>query len=173
MQSSPVPQQQRRLQVTPRGAPPAGQVTVKLTGMPPLTGLRIGFGSLQEHQFIGRTASDAEGNATETVRIPDWAQRDKVHYFFMAYDDMQPRGFSDAFHVTGPDGMARVSGVIGDEGGSCSPLRNASDDLYTLIGDTREFKAGSRVVVRGRVVEGAPCGDLGIAIAVTEIRSAL
>lgn len=167
-------QQERRIVIAPKGAPAGTEVTVTMTGMPPLTGLQIGFGSLQEHQFIARTPSDENGNATHVVRLPDWAQRDKVHFFFIAWGDIRPRGFSDAFHVTGPESVARVAGLLGREGESaCTTLRDGADNLYSLIGDTSSFPPGARVVVRGPVVDGTPCSGLGITISVTEIRSSL
>jgi hypothetical protein len=148
------------------------EITVNVTGLPPMMGILIGFGNLQQHQIVARTNSDGEGQVAEKVTIPDFAERDRVHFFFVAFSDTQPRGVSDAFHVTAPDGSARVRGEISDEG-SCTTLRTAADDVYTLLGDTSAFKAGARVAVQGTIADGTPCGDEGITLAVTEIRAAL
>lgn len=167
------PQQRRRIQVTPRGAPAGAEVEISVSGMPPLTGIVFGFGNLQQHSIIGRSATDEEGSATEKLILPDWSERDKVHFFFVAFADQQPRGFSDPFHVTAADGTMRVSGRITDEGTSCTALRTARDDLYTLVGDMSAWKPGDRVALRGSIGEGAPCGDQGITVVVSEIRAAL
>ena len=53
-----------------------------------------------------------------------------------------------------------------------SPRRTARDDVYTLLGATGDWKPGARVVVRGTIADGAPCGDQGITLAVSEIRAA-
>lgn len=167
------PQQRRRIAVSPRGCPPGGDVTVTVSNMPPMIGVKVGFGSLQEHQFIGRSATDGDGGFVQKLTIPDWAQRDKVHYFFVAYDDEQPRGVSDPFHVTARDGTAHVTGDITADGRSCTALKNAMDVVYTLIGDTSAWKAGSKVLVTGRIADGAPCGDQGITLAVSDIQPAV
>ncbi|MSR35863.1 MAG: hypothetical protein EXR95_04340 [Gemmatimonadetes bacterium] len=167
------PQQRRRITVTPRGAPVGGEVDVKVVGLPPMIGIQIGFGNMQQHQLLGRANSDGEGEATLKLKIPEFAEPHKVHFFFVTYSDVQPRGVSDGFQVTSPDGMTRVSGEITAEGTSCTALRTAGDQLYYLIGNLSAWKAGQRVVLNGRVADGAPCGDEGIPIAVNEIRAAL
>jgi hypothetical protein len=167
------PQQPRRVIPTPRGGPIGSEITVNVTSLPPMIGIQIGFGNLQQHQIVGRSNSDGEGVASVKVRIPGFADRDKPHFFFVTFADTNPRGVSDAFHVTADDGTARVSGEITAEGKSCTVLRTARNDAYVLLGDVSEFKPGARVSLRGTIADGAPCGDEGIPIAVSEIRAAL
>ena len=164
-------QQRRRIAVTPKGAPPGGEVTVTVMNMPPMIGIKVGFGSLQEYQFIGRQSTDGDGGFVEKMVIPDWATRDKVHYFFVAYDDESPRGVSDPFHVTARDGTATVSGVMTNDGQSCPTLKNVFDIVYTLVGDTSAWQTGAKVVVTGKIVDGGPCGDQGITIGVSDIKA--
>jgi hypothetical protein len=166
-------QQRRRILVTPRGGPIGTEVTVNVTSLPPMIGIQIGFGNLQQHEILSRLNSDGEGVATVTVRIPGFAEINRPHFFFVAFTDPQPRGVSDAFHVTAPDGTAIVRGEITDEGRSCTVLRTASNDVYTLLGDMSAWKPGTRVALRGTIADGAPCSDQGITIAVTEIRAAI
>jgi hypothetical protein len=157
----------------PRGGPIGSEVAVTVAELPPMIGVQIGFGNLQQHQILERTNSDGEGMIAVKLRIPAFAEVNRTHFFFIAFGDSQPRGVSDAFHVTAADGTAIVRGQITDEGQSCTALRNATDDVYTLVGDTSAFKPGTRVALRGTIVDGGPCGDQGITIAVNEIRAAL
>ena len=166
-------QQRRRIAISPRGCPAGGAVTVTVSNMPPMIAVKVGFGSLSEYQFIGRQSTDGDGGFVEKMSIPEWAQRDKIHYFFVAYDDEQPRGVSDPFHVTARDGTAHVSGEITTDGRSCTAMKNVSDVVYTLVGDTSAWKAGAKVLVTGRIVDGAPCGDQGITIGVSDIQAAV
>jgi hypothetical protein len=167
------PQQRRRILATPRGGPIGTEVAVTVAGLPPMIAIELGFGNLQQHQILERTSSDGEGMVAVKVRIPEFSEVNQTHFFFVAFGDSQPRGVSDAFHVTAADGTAIVRGEITDEGQSCTALRNAMDDVYTLVGDTSAFKPGTRVAVRGTIVDGAPCGDQGITIGIKEIRAAL
>jgi hypothetical protein len=167
------PQQRRRIAVTPKGAAPGGEVTVTVSNMPPMLNIKVGFGSLQEYQFIGRQATDGDGGFVEKMTIPDWAQRNKVHYFFVAYDDESPRGVSEPFHVTARDGTATVAGQLTTEGRSCRAMKNALDVVYTLVGDTSAWPAGAKVVVTGTIVDGAPCGDQGITLGVTDVKASV
>jgi hypothetical protein len=167
------PQQRRRINATPRGGPIGSEVTVVVTDLPPMIGIQIGFGNLQQHQILERTASDGFGLATVTIRVPEMADVNRTHFFFVAFDDAQPRGVSEPFHVTAADGTAIVRGQIADDGRSCTALRTAMDELYTLVGDTSAFKPGTRVAVRGKIVDGAACGNEGITIGISEIRAAL
>ena len=169
----PASQQSRRITATPKGGPIGSRVSVNVTGLPPMIGIQIGFGNLQQHQIVGRSNSDGDGVATVEVTIPDFAERDKPHFFFVAFGDTQPRGVSDAFHVTAADGTARVTGEITSEGKACTVLRTARDDVYTLLGDMSAWKPGARVAVRATIADGAPCGGEGITLAVSEIRAAL
>jgi hypothetical protein len=166
------PQQRRRITVTPRGAPVGAEVTVNLTALPPMIGIQVGFGNLQAHQIVALSSSDGEGQASIKVKVPEFSEINRVHFFFVAFDDASPRGVSPGFHVTAADGTARFTGRI-EAGEGCTALRTAFDDLYALIGDTRAFAPGTRVSVRGTIAEGAPCGGEGIPVAIDEIRAAL
>ncbi|MEE8146829.1 MAG: hypothetical protein V3T24_04435 [Longimicrobiales bacterium] len=162
--------QEAKPSVSPRGGPPGTEVTVRWTGLSPDSAILIGFGGLGSgYEIVGESGTDANGDFSHTVRVPAWAERDESHFFFVAYEDGQPRGISDAFHVTGPDGTLRLEGRITDEGVACTAMRGENDELYMLVGETERLSPGDRVVVEGTIADASACQQ-GLAIAVTEIR---
>ena len=103
------------------------------------------------------------------LQVPAWARRDEVHYFFFSYGDQSPHVISDPFHVTAPDGTARVTGTVTVEGMTCAVLSGPGEALYTLQGDTRSWPAGTRVLVIGTIGDPSACGVDGIPISVQQI----
>ena len=160
--------QERRLAVFPRGGPPGAEVTEQASRLLPLTRVAVGFGSFQEHQVLGRKTTDAEGDFSVVLQVPAWARRDEVHYF-VSYGDQSPHVISDPFHVTAPDGTARVTGTVTVEGMTCAVLSGPGEALYTLKGDTRSWPAGTRVLVIGTIGDPSACGVDGIPINVQQI----
>ena len=156
--------------VSPGGAPPGAEVTVQASRLLPLTRVTVGFGSFQEHQVLGRDTTDAEGDLSVVLQVPEWARRDEVHYFFLSFGDQSPRILSNPFHVTAPDGTARVTGTVTAEGMTCAVLTGPGEALYTLQGDTRSWRAGTRALVIGTIGDPSACGVDGIPISVQQIR---
>ena len=48
-------------------------------------------------------------------------------------------------------GAVCVKGTLTDEGVECQAFRGADGELYTLIGDLKEFQNGDEVVVCGTI----------------------
>jgi hypothetical protein len=147
---------------------------VTVGGLLPGTPVIIGFGSLSAHELLGQVDVDAEGEASIEVEIPYWAELNRPHIFFWALADQRPRGFSDPFHVTAPDGTARVVGTIRapEERTSCIPLQGPNDTRYMLQGVSGDWAPGTRVTVTGTVLDGPACSGAGLPIFVREIRPA-
>jgi hypothetical protein len=165
--------QQIKPSISPRGAPVDGAVTLSMAGLPPLQAVRIGFGSFGQYEVVGRAEADELGNISVNLRVPTWAQRDGVHFFFVSLGGQVARALSDPFHVTAPDGIARIAGTINSEPAmGCVGLVGPYDTLYTLAGDVRGWSPGQRVQVTGTVADSAPCGGEGLPISVREIRQA-
>ena len=158
-----------RLGVSPRGGPVEGEVTVSLGGLRAGERIILGFGSLAAHELVAEVDTNDQGAFTTTVRIPYWAELDRPHFFFWALADQRPRGFSDPFHVTAPDGTARVTGTIRDPGASCLTLEGPGGTVYTLQGDLGTWQPGTRVRVTGTVADGPACSGEGLPISVREI----
>jgi hypothetical protein len=156
---------------SPSGGPPGTEVSVRMSSLRPVTETLIGFGTFGEHGFVGRALTDAQGNLAATVRIPDDALSRETYFFFVAYDDQRPRGVSDPFHVTGPDGVLRRRGRISVTGTECAVMVGDDRVTYALIGDTARLAVNEPVEVAGTISPTpAPCGQ-GLAIVVREIRT--
>ena len=168
---APDPQQARRLAIAPRGGAIGSQVTVGMAGAAPKASIRIAFANLQAYELIHTVVTDADGNFTTQVKVPDWAVTDQVHYFFANPGNQQPRAFSDGFHVTAPDGTANVQGTLGDDVEGCVELRNADGVLYNLVGDVGTWSPGEHVTVTGSIAGPSGCGE-GVAIEVHGISRA-
>ena len=113
------PSQQHTVVISPRGGAAGTEVTVGMAGLPPLTRVRISFGSMIAYEVIERTVTDMDGNFTMIVTVPTWVEVDELHYVLVSYGRGLPRQRSDGFHVTAPDGTARVEGEIRTDSGGC------------------------------------------------------
>ena len=164
------PSQQHTVVISPRGGASGTEVTVGMAGLPPLTRVRISFGSMIAYEVIERTVTDMDGNFTMIVTVPEWVEVDELHYVLVSFGRGQPRQRSDGFHVTAPDGTARVMGEISTDGGGCVALRNESEVLYDLVGEQEEWPSGPLVSVTGEIADASACNEQAIAIAVREIR---
>ena len=156
--------------VDPRGGPPESEVTLTVTGLPPLQTIRIGFGSLSQYGVLGGGESDGDGNLTLKLKVPEWAERDRVHYWVVSPGNRLPRAFSKPFHVTSSDGTARILGTISAEGSVCLALDGPENIQYTLLGDLAGWSPGQRVLVIGTVADDAACDGQGVPIAVRQIQ---
>ena len=165
-----------KLMTSLRGGPVGAEVSVAMGGLAPSYPIIVGFGSLAAHELLHFGETDAQGALAATVKIPYWAEVDGVHVFFYALEDQRPRGFSDPFHVTAPDGTATVAGTVNADGTSClgltrnPPRPGGETTLYTLQGVTGSFAPGTRVSVVGTVAGGPACSGQGLPISVREIR---
>lgn len=166
------PVQQIKPIVNPRGAPVDAEVTLTVIGAEPGMALRIGFGSFGQYELIGREQANADGSFSGTFKVPYWAERDRVHFFFLSFGNQQPRALSDPFHVTSPDGTARVVGTIAPDSMGCIALQGPDQTRYALEGPISGWSAGSRVLVIGTVAAEAACGGSAVPISVMEIHAA-
>lgn len=159
------------LSISRRGAPVGGEVTVALGGMLPGTPIIIGFGSLAAHELVAEVETDAEGSVRVDINIPYWAELDQPHFFFYAFADQRPRGFSAALHVTAADGTAHVRGIVRSTsgGGNCVSLSGPSETPYMLEGVTGNWAVGTQVSAVGTIAEEPSCGGEGIPLAVRQI----
>lgn len=166
-----LPSQVAGLSISRRGAPVGGEVTVALGGMLPGTPIIIGFGSLAAHELVAEVDTDAEGSISVDIIIPYWAELDQPHFFFYAFADQRPRGFSEALHVTAADGTARVRGIVRltSDSGSCVSLSGPSETPYMLEGVIGSWAVGAQVSAVGTITEEPSCSGEGIPVAVRQI----
>lgn len=132
---------------------------VRVTGhnFAPNSTVRIGFGPPQsEYEVIRTVRADAEGTATATVRVPDWAETGREYLWVVAAPGNDPRVISDPFRIE-QEGAVRVEGRLTNEGVECLALRTDDNTLYTLTGDTGDFGPGDRVRVEGSVADASFC----------------
>jgi hypothetical protein len=50
------------------------------------------------------------------------------------------------------EGKVFIKGTLTDEGHECQALQSQSGELYTLVGDLKDFKVGDSVYVLGTIV---------------------
>jgi hypothetical protein len=155
-----------------RGAPVGSEVTVTIVGLPPLMGVRMGFGSFEMYEALGGSEADVYGVFTANLRVPYWGERSRVHYFVVNFGDRRPRAFSDPFLVTAPDGSVRLEGTIRADGTSCLSMDGPDDTRFALEGPLAGWTPGTKVLVVGTVSDDAACGGEGLPIAVREIHPA-
>jgi len=164
--------QEPDLVLSPRSAPVGAPVQVSMGELPPGTVILVGFGGIgTPHEILTETRVDGQGRFSVSVRIPDWAEVNQNHFFYMAFSDQRPRVFSDPFVVSAPDGTIRISGQITSEGVGCLVLRGSNDALFSLTGNVGTPAPGARVVVEGKVLERSSCTQ-GVTIEVRTLRPA-
>ena len=95
------PGQQVKPTLSRHGGPAGAEVTLTMAGVPPFQAIRIGFGSLSQYEVIGRAEADVEGGLSVALRVPAWAELDRIHFFVVSFGNPMPRVLSDPFHVTG------------------------------------------------------------------------
>ena len=158
--------------ISPRGGPVDGEVTLSVIGADPLMPLRIGFGSFGQYELIAREQADVDGNFSMSIRVPYWAERDRVHFFFLSFGNRRPRALSDPFHVTAPNGTARIVGTIRSDPGNCLSLDGPDDTVYSLEGPVGGWSPGMRVLVTGTIAREPACGGNGVPVVVQQIQPA-
>jgi hypothetical protein len=163
-------QQRLPLPIRPKGGAAGTVVRLSAEGLPPSSRLLIAFANLSQYQLLQRVTTDENGSFITAQEVPEWAELNRVHYFFASFDDEIPLALSSGFHVTAENGIARVTGSIGERADGCVDLRDAKNELYHLEGDLGERKPGDRVTVVGTIADPTACGGAGIAIAVSDFR---
>ena len=166
------PEQEIKPMLSVRGAPVGTEVTLTIVGLPPLMNVRMGFGSFEQYESLGRSDADVYGVFSANLMVPYWGERDRVHFFFFNFADQRPRMFSEPFLVTAPDGTARITGTITDQGTSCLALDGPDDTRFALEGPLGGWAPGTKVLVVGTVSDEAACGGEGLPILVREIHPA-
>jgi hypothetical protein len=163
-----------------QGGPAGGELTVRVTSLPPGIPIFIGFGGLgAPHELLGQALATPDGELTLSVRIPSWAERNRSHFFFLTNTDQRPRGFSDPFVITGPENALRLRGTLERVEPGCILFRGNDDTLFTLSGATGDFPAGTRVTIDGTLARATSAGADGnacdprpsIAVDVREVRA--
>ena len=149
---------------------------VSASGFRASTTLRLMAGSkpatLQEFQQV---TTDARGNATMSVRIPDWAAGPGTLVFAFETLDGRLRAVTDTFRVAAtpppppPSNDVHLVGTLTREGVECQAMRGDDGKLYTLAGrNLGDFFPGDRVRVDGKIADVSTCQQ-GTTIAVTRI----
>lgn len=164
----------RRIQTVSPGSGRAGSfVTLKATGMPAITPVRIGLGATEVgFEEIAQVMTTETGELSLTVTVPTWTKPDLTHVFIVFDIYFVPIAVSDEFYVLAADGTVVREGRITNPVGECiSPgLLTNQGMLYTLVGDLVGFEAGDRVIVEGGVAESTLCPQ-GATIEVLRIRA--
>ena len=148
-------------------------VTLTTGGMPAITPVRIGIGATQVgFEEIGQALTTERGELTIDVEVPDWADPSFAHVFIVFDFYFAPIALSSEFFVLGPDGNVSREGRIMNDVPECEAPALLTDDgiLYALTGDLKEFVAGDRVAVEGKISSSSLCArDAGIEV--TEIQA--
>jgi len=165
--------------VAPLAGPPGTIVQVTASGFAAnaklnlLAGAKVG--TLQQFQQV---TTDARGNATASVRIPDWAAGPGSLVFAYETLDGKLRAVTDTFRVGAvpapppPPQNVTVVGTLTREGAECQAMRGDDGKLYTLTGaNLRDFFPGDRVKVDGQIAQASTCQQ-GTTISVTRIQPA-
>ncbi len=148
-------------------------MTLTTGGMPAITPVRIGIGATQVgFEEIGQALTTERGELTIDVEVPDWADPSFAHVFIVFDFYFAPIALSSEFFVLGPDGNVSREGRIMNDVPECEAPALLTDDgiLYALTGDLKEFVAGDRVAVEGKISSSSLCArDAGIEV--TEIQA--
>ena len=160
--------------VSPRSGRAGTVVTLRATGMPAITPVRIGLGATEVgFEEIGQAMTTDGGELSLTVTVPSWTRPNLTHVFIVFDFYFVPIAVSDEFFVLAPDGTVVRQGRITNAVGDCSAPALLTDEgvLYTLVGDLSGFEAGDRVIVEGGIAESTLCPQ-GATIEVLRIRAA-
>lgn len=162
--------------VTPTSGPPGTIVQVTASGFRVSTTLRMMAGAkVATLQAFQQVTTDARGNATASVRIPEWAAGPGTLVFAFETLDGRLRAVTDTFRVGAaappppPQNDVVVLGTLTREGVECQAMRGDDGRLYTLAGrNLGDFFPGDRVRVEGKIAQVSTCQQ-GTTIAVTRI----
>src|SRR5690606_32847699 len=106
---------------------------------------------------IAQARSDARGNLSTRVTVPEWADRGRPYVLVIDEPGLEPRAVSEPFVVgTGGDRVV-VEGTLTDEGVECPALRDRHGTLYTLAVRELDLGPGTAVRVEGTIAEASIC----------------
>ncbi len=159
------------LYLDPLVGPLGTSVQLDLHGLPPSTGFVIAFGGLRGgYQWVDEVVTDDEGQITEAVVVPEWAEEGQAQYFFVKLPGQAPVA-TRPFYVTDGDAELRVLGRIVEEDGVEAALQGPEGELYCLIGAESPVAPGDRVRVDGTAGSASDCPD-GIPLNVRSLEPA-
>ena len=121
-----------------------------------------------------RVRADGRGRAVTVTDLPPWARPGRNVHFALQSIDRTSRVVAAPFRVTGRPPQAdrlTVTGTLVGGGVECPLLRADNGRLYSLAGDTGDFRRGERVRVEGRLAEVSICQQ-GATIQVRRIAEA-
>ncbi len=153
--------------ISPTSGPPGTLVRVETEDMPVITPIRVGIGAMRTgFEAFDELLTGQEGEFAVSVEIPQWAAWDRVHRFIVFDIYFQPIALSDYFHVTNYEGLVRREGSIRRLTGECAELEDTEGLQYALLDlPAGEFDPEERMIVEGRITEGAACGiPMGIEV---------
>jgi hypothetical protein len=157
--------------ISPTSGPPGTLVRVETEDMPVTTPVRVGIGAMG----IGFEAFDElltgqEGDFAVTLEVPQWATWDRAHLFVVFDIYFGPIALSDYFHVTNSEGLVRRDGQIRRTTTGCAELEDREGLRYALLDlPDEDFDPEERMIVEGRIADGAACGN-PMAIEVVRVR---
>ncbi len=148
--------------ISPKSGPPGTEVRVRGAHLPAITPVNVAFGGTRSgFEGLSFILTTTEGEVEDRVRIPEWAERDRVHRFiiFDAYFD--PISMTEIFHVTDEDGkLFREARVLSRESG-CVHVQGRDEDEYYLVGGTDAIEEtlsyDGWITFEGRPIESTQC----------------
>lgn len=96
---APDPGGERQISISPTSGTTSTDVTVRASGFPANSRVRIGFGPPEsEYEVFTDTTADSDGRVTTTVSVPDWAESGR-DYLFVAVGPSNVEAISSRFTV--------------------------------------------------------------------------
>lgn len=162
---------ERPAYIFPASGPPGTEVTLRVSLLPALTPVQVALGGTRSgFEALTFALTDEKGQLVETVRIPEWAERDRTHRFilFNAYFTAVYAA-TGYFHVTDSEGYLLREGEVLSVGPGCPTLTGLDNEVYSLAGDVQPLSVGSRIRVEGTIDRSGVCPEgLVIRVAATE-----
>ena len=158
---------------TPTSGPIGTKVVVRWQYLPALTPIHVSLGALHVgFEVLKDILTDRNGEFTDTIVIPDWAESTRPHALVVQDFYFVPLAISSNFLVTERDGTVSRDGRIQPSTGRCAILKGDDDDVYNLIGDIQGLKVGDRATIKGTLANPAQCGGGkdDVTIRITSVR---
>ena len=158
--------------LNPTSGPVGTTVAVRWQYLPALTPVHLSLGALHVgFEVLKDVLTDREGEFTDTIVIPDWAESTRAHVLVVQDLYFSPLALSSNFLVTDKDGTLSRTGRIQPSTGRCAVLVGDDGDINNLIGDIQGLAVGARAIVSGTLGDPAACGGAeGVTIKITSIR---
>jgi hypothetical protein len=166
----PIPGVERPTWLSPWSGPPGTLVTVRGELLPAITPVHVALGGTRAgFEALTLALTTRYGELEETVRVPEWARRDRAHRFIIFDAYFAPLATTALFHVTDPDGsILRVGRVTGLRAG-CASFAGDDEERYAVEGELDGLSVGDRGEMEAVILESAPCGQ-GIPVRLREFR---